>query len=182
MRRRWHMTVAYSAAWLRAEEEKSRLYAEAMWRPPLFVGPLPELPRGRVYWAILCMHCRGWHPAHEVELCMAVPERRATIEGTASSSSIASVGKLLSDYPEVWDFLTASQTPSGRQREPGRLSLSYESGQLRLSLTDPHSGLYASLNGSTLEELLLAFEVGLASGKLPWRPSSYGQSKPKRKG
>lgn len=148
-------------------------------RPPTFGGPTePVLLAG---YPVLCCFCRQYHSVNPRVACMPVPEKEDVKMGSSSSSSNAQVGELLKQYPEIWDFLTASKTPSGKSRQTGRLSLSCEGGQLRLSLTDAHTGSYATLSGATFDELLLGFEVGLSDSRVAWRPSSPDYTKPRKR-
>lgn len=126
---------------------------------------------------VLCWWCRTYHPPEEVEACMALPEKRASANGSTSSTSSASASGLLEPFRELWDFLTASTYPDGRKRRMGRLSVSFESGLLGLLLTDEETGQYAFLNGRTLDDLLLEAESRLADGSLHWRPSRYSGRK-----
>lgn len=126
---------------------------------------------------VLCWWCRTYHPPEEVERCMALPEKRATANGSASSMSSASAKGLLEPFVELWAFLTASTYPDGRKRRTGRLSVSFESGLLGLLLTDDETGQYAFLNGRSLDDLLLEVESRLADGSLAWRPSRYNGRK-----
>lgn len=146
------------------------------WPPPWDPGsPIPvKLPLDR---EVLCWWCRTVHLASEVEQCMALPMRKAGANGTSSSTSNVAIGKLLAQYLETWAFLTSRTYPDGSKRLTGRLSLSCGSGGIILSATDDQTGLYCSLTGSTVDDLLLAFEAGLAAGDLPWRDSKYAKGR-----
>jgi len=128
-------------------------------------------------WHVLCPWCRERHLASEVDPCMALPTKRAPIGNSTSSTSSVSAGELLRPFSEVWAFLSATAYPNGMKRRTGRLSVSCESQGLRLSCQDEETGLYVSLTANTLDDLLLAFEVGLAGGDLPWRESKYAKGK-----
>jgi hypothetical protein len=45
------------------------------------------------------------------------------------------------------------------------------SGGLQMTITDPSSSAYCSRQFPTLDDALLAFEVGLGEGSLQWRAS-----------
>ncbi len=139
--------------------------ANAVWKEPV----LPV--------RVLCWWCRSYHSPAEVEKCMSLPERRATAEPSALSTSNSLAAGLLSQYSELWAFLTQTSYPDGRRRQTGRLSLSCESSGLRMSLTDEQTGLYASLTSRSLDDLLLAIETGMAANDLPWRESKYSPGK-----
>jgi len=148
-----------------------------VWPPPWDVGspgPRPEKPDRTV----LCHWCRLYHPASEVESCMALPEKRAIVERNGLSTSTALAVGLLQQYSELWAFLTARTYPDGRKRRTGRMSFSCGLEGLVLSCTDEETGLYCSLAGKSVDDLFLQFETGLAAGDLPWRESKFG--KPKR--
>jgi hypothetical protein len=87
------------------------------------------------------------------------------------------IGRLLSDYSEFWAFLTITNYGDGSKRLAGRFSLQLTSGGLQGSLMDPTSNQYCSLIQTSLDDLLLAFEVGLRDNSLSWRPSNYGKTK-----
>lgn len=128
-------------------------------------------------WMVLCHHCRDRHRASEVPTCMALPTRKAPAERSTSSTSSALAAGLLTPYSEIWAFLTATAYPNGAKRRTGRLSLSCESASLRLSVTDEETGLYATFQGSSLDDCLLAFEAGLAAEEVPWRESKYAKGR-----
>lgn len=136
--------------------------------------PASLLPR-----RVLCWYCREYHAPAEVTACMALPRKMASTDGSATSSSNALAPGPLAEYSEIWAFLTATKYPDGSRRKTGRLSLSCESGVMKLSCTDEETGQYVCLSFADLGEALLAFEAGLAAGDLPWRPSKYG--KPSRR-
>jgi hypothetical protein len=83
----------------------------------------------------------------------------------------------LKPFPELWDFLTTTSMPDGASRQTGRLSVCFESGVLKLSLTDDHTRQYASLSGRSLDDLMAEVELRLADGSLPWRPSTFTKAK-----
>jgi len=96
----------------------------------------------------------------------------------SSTSSVLDAG-LFKQYPELWDFLTTSTLPDGASRQTGRLSVCFESGVLKLSLTDDHTRQYASLSGRAMDDLLTEVELRLSDGSLPWRPSSFTKGRRK---
>ncbi len=135
----------------------------------------PDQPvRGRVVIEeVLCCFCRNYHHPDEVNKCMVLPRKTAAVEGSQSSTSNALDAGQWKLFPELWEFLTASVFPDGASRRTGRLSVSFESGAIRLSLTDDETGQYASLSGRKLDDLFLDLEVRLAEGSLPWKASRY---------
>lgn len=124
---------------------------------------------------VLCWWCREVHFASEVLSCMALPMRRAANGSSTSSTSSVLVAGLLTQYSEIWEFLTATKYPDGKSRRTGRLSLSCESGGIRCSLMDDETGQYASQISPSLDDLLLSVEAALADGSLSWRESKYSK-------
>jgi len=104
---------------------------------------------------------------------MAFPVKASANGASASSTSNALEMGLFKPFPELWDFLTTITLPDGGSRLTGRLSVSFESGVLKLSLTDDYTGQYACLSGKRVDDLLAEVELRLADGSLPWRPSNY---------
>jgi hypothetical protein len=134
--------------------------------------PPPDLRR-----RVLCCWCREVHWADEVVSCMAVPEKRAATSGSTFSTSSVERGEMFKQFPELWAFLTAPLTASGAKRLPGKISLSLESTGFRMTLQDDHSGQYASFQAKSVDDCMLAHEVGLSDGSTPWRPSNFTKSK-----
>jgi len=110
---------------------------------------------------------------------MALPRKVASAENSTSSTSSVLDAGLLSQYSELWAFLTAAVFEDGQKRRTGRLSLSCEQGLLGLLLNDEETGQYAFLNGRNLTNLIEEVELRLADGSLSWRPSRF--SKPSRR-
>jgi hypothetical protein len=141
--------------------------------PPLSDVGSPAARPGPVDFDVLCWWCRCRHRASEVDQCMALPRKSAAAGPSPSFTSRLLVAGLLTPFCETWAFLTATTHPDGASRVTGRLSLSCESGQLKLSCTDDETGQYASLTGPSLDDLLLTFETGLEAGTVPWRMSKF---------
>lgn len=112
---------------------------------------------------------------------MAFPTVPAPAGGSQSSMSSALDAGLLKGYPELWDFLTTSALPDGSTRLTGRLSVSFESGVLKVSLTDDQTRQYVCMSGRRLDDLLTEIELRLADASLPWKPSFYEPRVKKRK-
>lgn len=143
-------------------------------RPPWRVPEGCELPPV-VIRRVLCCFCREYHSVAEVDGCMALPRKVAGVSPNGSSGSNVLRAGLLSDFCELWAFLTATSYPDGQKRLTGRLSLSSEHGQLGLLLNDDDNGQYCFLNGDSLDDMLLAVETGLAGSTLSWRPSKWAK-------
>lgn len=127
----------------------------------------------------LCYWCEVDRWGAEERTCMAFPTVPVPAASSGSSSSSALAAGPLKQYPELWDFLTTSIMPDGLPRQTGRLSVCFESGVLKLSLTDDHTRQYASLSGRNLDDLLTEVELRLSDGSLPWRPSSFTKGRRK---
>jgi hypothetical protein len=84
---------------------------------------------------------------------------------------------LLTQYSELWAFLTALTHPDGEKRQTGSLSLSFDVDMLKLSLTDDETGQYVCLTGRDIDQLLVEAERGLCDGSLHWRRSRYAKKK-----
>lgn len=126
---------------------------------------------GIVIRRVLCWWCREYHDPAEVEACMAMPRPQAIANGDSLSSSIAKMPTWLSQYPELWEFLSKPSYQDGQSRQLGKISFGLNSGGIQVTLTDPSSSTYCSRAYQTLEDALLALEVGLGDGSLTWRPS-----------
>lgn len=126
---------------------------------------------------VLCWWCREYHSPLEVDACMALPRKNTGTENPVSSmSSVLDAGPL-KPLEELWAFLTASAFEDGTSRRTGRLSLCFESGNLKLSLNDEETGQYACLSGRQLQSLLEETELRLADGSMPWRASRFKSRK-----
>lgn len=120
---------------------------------------------------ILCWWCREMHSPDEVEACMAI-ERPKPVESNGSTLSLtAKMPPWLSQFPELWEFLSKPSYKDGTPRQLGKVSFGLNSGGIQMTLTDPSSSTYCSRNYPTMEDALLAFEVGLGDGSLTWRAS-----------
>lgn len=108
---------------------------------------------------------------------MALPRKTVSAEGSGSSTSNALVAGPLSEYSELWAFVTQTAYPDGTKRRTGRLSLSCESGMLGLLLTDDETGQYAFLNGRDVTGLLTEADLRLGDGSLSFRPSRFNGRK-----
>lgn len=124
-------------------------------------------------WDVLCWWCRDRHPASEVDSCMALPRKVALPSGEGSSTSSCSPGMAFEMLPNVWEFLTAISFADGTKRKTGRLSLSFASQTLTVTLVDEETGQYAALSGSCLDDLAQLIEARLAKDELPWRASKW---------
>lgn len=135
---------------------------------------------GVVIRSVLCWWCRARHPPAEVESCMAISRPVAVDNGSSSSSSNVKMPVWLSQFPELWEFLSKPSYKDGSPRQPGKISFGLNSGGIQVSLTDPSSATYCSRNYPTVEDALLALEVALSESSLTWRASGPPKGKARR--
>jgi len=110
-------------------------------------------------------------------LCMAMREPTVSRKGEGSSTSSASQGELLSQFSELWAFLSGTTYASGKPRQTGSLSLSLAADGVKVTLTDHTSGTYCTRVGNSLDGVFLQLEIGLADGTLTFLPSSFTKGK-----
>jgi hypothetical protein len=103
---------------------------------------------------------------------LVLPRKSLSPNAGQSSSSSALITGLLSPYPELWAFLTASAHPDGTKRQTGRMSWSCERGCVKCSLTDEETNAFVCRSGSSVDELLALLERHLVAGTLEWIPSN----------
>ncbi len=120
---------------------------------------------------ILCWWCRRMHPASEVATCMAIERPKPALDNGSTSSLTAKRPPWLSQFPELWEFLSKPSYKDGTPRQLGKVSFGLNSAGIQMTLTDPSSSTYCSRNYPTMEDALLAFELGLADGSLTWKAS-----------
>lgn len=120
---------------------------------------------------VLCWWCREYHSPLEVETCMALERPKPAENGQSASSWTAKIPSWLSQFPELWEFLSKPIYKDGTARQLGKVSFGLNSAGIQMTLTDPSSSTYCSRNYQTIEDALLGFEVGLSDGSLTWRAS-----------
>lgn len=109
---------------------------------------------------------------------MAMLEPQVARSGNGSSCSSARMGELLSQFVELWEFLSGTTYATGKPRQTGHLSLRLVSDGVQVTLTDPTSATYSTRVAASLDDALLSLEVALKDGTLKWHASSF---KPKGK-
>ncbi len=129
----------------------------------------------------LCYSCLIVRWGEKGNPCMGFPTASVVAGLSQSSTSSALDAGPLKNLPEIWDFLTTTSMTDGTARLTGRLSLCFESGSLKLSLTDDQTRLYVSLSGKRLDDLLAEVDLRLADGSLPWKLSNFEPRGKKRK-
>jgi len=108
---------------------------------------------------------------------MSLPKPIPATNGSASSTSVVRADTLLKPYSEVWEFLTACQYPDGTKRQTGRLSLSWNGHAWAIALTDPTTGLFAFIEGTSPDDVLLTIDTMMGEDRVPWRSSKYPSKK-----
>jgi len=111
----------------------------------------------------------------EVGLCMALPRNPGDPGQKRTSSSGVLDPGVLKQFAELWGFLTSTTFPDGGKRRTGRMSFSVDAGELVLSLNDPQTNQYATLQADGLNELLELAELKMASDEIKWRKSKFGK-------
>lgn len=156
----------------------SMSWVEAVYLTALGGKPRPDAWRdgapvpGRVVVdRVLCARCRLYHHPDGVVQCMALEKPVVSCGEDSTSSSTVKMPAWLSQFPELWEFLSKPLYKDGAQRQLGKVSLCLVSGGVQITLTDPSSSTYCSRQYKSLEDGLLELEVGLDRGTLSWRAS-----------
>lgn len=110
-------------------------------------------------------------------LWMAMLEPQVARSGNGSSCSSAKMGELLSQFVELWEFLSGTTYATGKPRLTGHLSLRLVSEGVQVTLTDPTSATYSTRVAASLDDALLSLEVALKDGTLKWHASSFDKRK-----
>jgi len=111
---------------------------------------------------------------------MAIERPKASSGDASVSSLIAKMPPWLSQFPEIWEFLSRGSYKDGTPRQLGKVSFGFASDGIQVTLTDPSASVYCSRHYQTIEDALLGFEVGLAEGSLTWKPSGPPRGKKPR--
>lgn len=110
-------------------------------------------------------------------LCVALTKPMANGKSSGASSCTVVPGRLLAEYSNIWEFLSATSWSDGTSRVPGSLSLKLTSGALQVTLTDPSTATYCCRSAPTLEDALLALEMAFLDDSLGWRQSGFAKPK-----
>lgn len=127
----------------------------------------------------LCFRCLLRRGVDEETLCMALVRPVVVEENGSTSCLTAKMPPWLSQYPELWEFLSKPSYKDGKPRQLGKVSLQLVSTGVQMTLTDPSSSAYCCRQACGLKEAMELFEEGLATSSLVWRRS--GPLKGKRK-
>lgn len=125
-----------------------------------------------------CPRCGpGWINQESAVSVCPVPTKATAASLASSSGSSVKRSTTFDSFPELWAFLTSCECPDGSKRQQGKVSLSCNASMWSLILTDPHTSLYACLNGPDLDDLVLMAEARLAESTMPWRQSVFAPGK-----
>jgi len=111
----------------------------------------------------------------EIACAMLKPKTSTSADG--SSMCDVQPCELLLPFSEVWEFLTKSAYSDGTKRATGSMTVKLGSAGLQVTLTDPTSASYCCLSATSLQDALLAFEIGLKENSLAWRASNYSKTR-----
>lgn len=100
-------------------------------------------------------------------------------ENGSTLCSTVKIPPWLSQFPELWEFLSKPSYKDGAARQLGKVSLQLVSTGVQMTLTDPSASAYCCRQARTLDDALLLFEVGLQEGSLAWRASGPPRGKKK---
>ncbi len=168
----------------RVYERSSMSFEEAIYLTALGGKPRPSAWRddqpepGRVVVdRILCWWCREYHHPGEVERCMALERPKPVAENGSTSCLTATMPSWLSQFPELWEFLSKPSYKDGAPRQTGKITLQLCSEGIQMTLTDPSSSAYCCRRYKSLDDALVEIEVALESGMVTWRPSGPPRGK-----
>lgn len=126
-----------------------------------------------------------WHEVQalltgEVENMLKKPVDREAQDGR-------SVGLIPGDWekvhPTLWEYLTADTYDDGSKRLTGSLVIFPQDGLLKGLLKDADTELVLWLSARNMEELFVAFEASLTSGRAEWRKDrNAGKKRPGKPG
>jgi len=85
------------------------------------------------------------------------------------------LGKLLSGYPNLLEFLASPVWDDGKPRKQGKLRLDVWEGRWNVCLTDVEMGEVAFVSGETPDDVLAAADDGLGAGTIEWRKDRYAK-------
>ena len=103
---------------------------------------------------------------------------RSAASGGAASALPSAV--LSGDFPELNEMLLRTEWEDGSSRVPASLSFFIHENAFKVCLSDRDAQLVTFLAGDTVDDLLLALEIGLAEDRLDWRPASGGGKRRRR--
>ncbi len=108
---------------------------------------------------------------------MALERPKPVAENGSTSCLTATMPSWLSQFPELWEFLSKPSYKDGAPRQTGKITLQLCSEGIQMTLTDPSSSAYCCRRYKSLDDALVEIEVALESGMVTWRPSGPPRGK-----
>lgn len=91
-------------------------------------------------------------------------------------------GAFLSDFPNVWAYLTDSKWDDGSKRERATILVIADGGVMKLWLGDKACKRSCWVTGESLEQAFTVLEEQLATSSCAWRPMDDSQRNRGRRG
>lgn len=82
-----------------------------------------------------------------------------------------------SEYPALWEYLTASRWEDGRPRQTATLMVCVEDGRFKGCVNDRANGRSVWVSAGSFTGLLGAVEAVLQSGQAEWRRNQWSKGK-----
>jgi hypothetical protein len=106
-----------------------------------------------------------------------VLKKRQSADVLPMSTPTADSCPVFTNYPGIWEMLTADTFADGEKRQTATVTLFFELGVTKVCLNDRASGVTAWASGTTPSDALDALESGLQGDTLAWRRSGPGRAK-----
>lgn len=157
-------------AWLRAQVKKG--------------GFTYQLVDGLIYWSYKGRskwdRCSGVStcppkckradmPFHVITYLRSELMKKRQVKVSGLASAVLTDKAFTSDYPLIWEHLTATKFDDGTARQTSTLLLFAQDGVLKAMLKDKEAGLCAWVSGATWDGLLTALELALGDDLFEWR-------------
>jgi len=104
-------------------------------------------------------------------------ERPKAGSGIVGGAFSAPVGTFLSDCPLLCGYIADVAYSDGGPRKTSTITLFAEGGCLKACLSDRDLGRTAWVTAAAVEEILYAFEQGLATDSLDWRTAQGAKAR-----
>lgn len=95
-----------------------------------------------------------------------VDDRRGSRGPGGGGDKPMSLADFGADYPRLFEMFTVTEYEDGTSRDTSSISVFYDEGRLKLCLNDKQEGFSAFVTANSVEEGLLALEVGLEEDRL----------------
>lgn len=128
---------------------------------------------------------RSWLNASEGErraYLMSFLKKPVVATGGAAATAGVIDKKWGSDFPALFEYMTALAHPDGTARRTCSLSLFCEDGSVKGGLKDRDAGLVLWASAKTLQGLLGALEGLLTADETPWRVDRFSGAAEAKKG